>query len=141
MDLLLIGKGVWTVLAVLDDRGDCEILDLLQSHGAPGERMLADLQHSVPERGPPKNTEASKPLRDKILEFREPVTKGGTLRILWFYDEGKVIVCANGELKKRDKTSDSLIDAAVAVRDRYLEDKGLGKIRIQDLPEPNDDKD
>jgi hypothetical protein len=93
------------------------------------------------KRGPPRNSEASKPLRDKIFEFREPVTKGGTLRVLWFYDEGKIVVCANGELKKTRKTSDSLIEAAIADRDRYLTDKRLGRLSIKDLPKPDQEED
>ena len=129
------------MLAVSDDESNCAVLDLLAENGAPGERMLADLQASVPERGPPRNSEASKPLRDKIFEFREPVTKGGTLRVLWFYDEGKIVVCANGELKKTRKTSDSLIEAAIADRDRYLTDKRLGRLSIKDLPKPDQEED
>lgn len=141
MDLLRIGHGAWTVLAILDRNGDSKVLDLLEANGAPGERILADLQRFIPERGPPKNTEASKPLRDKILEFREPVTKGGTLRVLWFYDEGNVVVCANGELKKKNKTSTTLIDAAIADRDRYLADKKLGRLTIKDLPKTDQEGD
>jgi hypothetical protein len=140
MDLLRIGHGAWTVLTILDSNGDSKVLDLLEANGAPGERILADLQRFIPERGPPKNKEASKPLRDKILEFREPVTKGGTLRVLWFYDEGNVVVCANSELKKKDKTSATLIDAAIADRNRYLADKKLGRLTIKDLPKTDQEE-
>jgi hypothetical protein len=141
MHLLRIGTEAWTVLAISDDASNCEVLDLLAASGDPGERMLADLQVSVPQRGPLKNSEASKFLRDKILEFREPVTKGGTLRVLWFYDEGNVVVCARGELKKTRKTSDSLIDAAMADRERYLADKKLGRLRIKDLAKTDQEED
>lgn len=129
------------MLAISDDQSNCEVLDLLAESGVSGERMLADLQVSVPQRGPPKNSDASKLLRDKILEFRELVTKGGTLRVLWFYDEGNVVVCANGELKKKDKTSASLIDAAIKDRDRYLADKKLGRLTIKDLPKTDLEED
>ena len=127
-------------MAISDEQSNCEVLDLLAANGDPGERMLADLQVSVPQRGPPKNSEASKPLRDKIFEFRELVTKGGTLRVLWFYDEGNVVVCANGELKKKDKTSASLIDAAIADRNLYLADKKLGRLTIKDLPKTDQEE-
>ncbi len=43
------------------------------------------------ESGPPRDEEKSKLLREKIYEFR---TKGG-LRLLWFYDAGNVVICAN----------------------------------------------
>ena len=135
MRLTLLGHAEWTVLAVMTERGNCEVLDLLMSSGKPGERMLADLTQRMPQHGPPRNTEASKALRDRILELREPVSKGGTLRVLYFYDAGKVIVCANAVLKKSRKTPDELIDAAVEVRKRYWVASRQRKIRIETLPE------
>ena len=134
MRLVRLGQGRWTVLAVLNGRGDCQVLDLLESEGAPGERLLADLQERVPNHGPPLNSEASKPLRDKILEFREPTNHGGTLRVLYFYDKGHVVVCANGVLKKTDKTPDELIDQAVAIKAAYDADKVRNDIVIEELP-------
>jgi Gp49-like protein DUF891 len=50
----------------------------------------------VAEAGPPRDAEKSKQLRDGIFEFR---TKGG-LRLLWFYDEGRVVICVNGYIKQ-----------------------------------------
>ncbi len=143
MRLLRLGKRNWTVLVVTKGRFECPVLDLLEASGDPGERLLSDLKEYVPNRGPPKNSEASKPLRDKILEFREPVTKGGTLRLLYFYDEGHVVVCANGVLKKSDKTPDDLIDAAVAIRTAYVEARESGQLEIvplSDDPEYGDKK-
>ncbi len=69
------------------------------------------------------------------------MTKGGTLRVLYFYDAGHLVVCANGELKKRDKTSDALIDAAVSVRVAYLEAKIKQRLVIEDLPPATGDED
>lgn len=134
MQLLRLGKRKWTVLALKTGRDGCPVLDLLRDSGPPGERLLADLRESIPERGPPKNKEASAYLRDHIFEFREPVSKGGTLRVLYFYDKGHVIVCANGVLKKKDKTPDALIDEAVDIRDDYLAAKARNDIRIEILP-------
>lgn len=134
MHLLRLGQKVWTVLAVMDHRGACAVLDLLESQGDPGERLLADLQENIPQRGPPRNNpDASKALRDKIYELREPTTRGGTLRVLYFYDEGRVIVCANACLKKRNKTPDDLIDAAVEIRKEYLEAKEKKRLMIEPL--------
>jgi hypothetical protein len=119
----------------MNTRDECPVLDLLESSGDPGKRLLSDLKESIPERGPPKNNpEASKALRDSILELREPVSKGGTLRVLYFYDKGRVIVCANGILKKSNKTPDDLIDAAVRVRNDYMAAVQNGQLEIVDPP-------
>ncbi|MGH9438171.1 MAG: type II toxin-antitoxin system RelE/ParE family toxin [Terriglobia bacterium] len=115
------------------------MLDLLMTSGDPGTRLLSDLKESIPEHGPPKNPEASKPLRDKILELREPVIKGGTLRVLYFYDKGRILVCANGILKKTNKTPDELIDAAIAIRAKYLAAVRKGELEIIDLPAEGED--
>ena len=133
MRLLRLGKQKWSVLACMNDRGDCDVLDLLESSGIPGERMLSDLKESIPERGVPRNAETSKNLRDKIFELREPVKKGGTLRVLYFYAEGYVIVCANGVLKKKDKTPDALIDAAVNLRKQFESAYKKKQIEIVEL--------
>jgi phage-related protein len=142
MRLIRLGHQQWTVLAVMDRGDGCAVLDLLMNSGAPGERLLADLKESVPERGPPmNNTEATKVLRDKILEFREPVKKGGTLRVLYFYDKGRVVVCVNGILKKSDKTPDDLIDTAIRIRREYLAEVAAGLVEIIDLPAEKPDGD
>ena len=139
MKLVRLGQGKWTVLAVMTDRGECPVLELLAVSGDPGERLLADLRENIPQRGPPlNNPEASKALGDKIFELREPVKKGGTLRVLYFYDEGYLVVSVNGELKKRDKTSNELIDAATSVRTAYMEAKRTKRLVIEDLPQPTD---
>ena len=59
-------------------------------HRAPKEwpKMVRILDYVI-EAGPPKDAEKSKLLREGIFEFR---TKGG-LRLLWFYDEGRVVIC------------------------------------------------
>jgi hypothetical protein len=135
MKLWRLGRIQWTVLAALDNRGECPVIQLLNDSGAPGERMLADLLESIPQRGPPmRNLEVSKHLRDKIYEFRESVTRGGTLRLLWFYDEGRVVVCTNGVLKKGDKTPDGLIDAAIEIRKAYFVSKFNKSLDIVDAP-------
>lgn len=134
MRLAKLGQGRWKVLAVVNARGDCPVLELLMESGAPGVRLLADLQERVPQHGPPRNSEASKPLRDKIFEFREPTTHGGTLRILYFYDKGNVVICANGILKKSRKTPDELIDAAVDIKAAYDAATQRNDIEIEELP-------
>lgn len=70
---------------------------------------LVRLLDYVANAGPPKDAEKSKPLRDGIFEFR---TKGG-LRLLWFYDEGRVVICANGYIKQGQKTPKEQIEEAI----------------------------
>jgi len=79
----------------------------------------------VVETGPPKDAEKSKQLRDGIFEFR---TKGG-LRLLWFYDEGRVGICVNGYIKQGQKTPRQQIEEAIQWKDKYFEAKHAGKLK------------
>ena len=79
----------------------------------------------VVDAGPPKDAEKSKPLREGIFEFR---TKGG-LRLLWFYDEGRVVICVNGYIKQGQKTPPQEINDAIQWRNKYLEAKQAGKLK------------
>jgi Phage derived protein Gp49-like (DUF891) len=95
-------------------------------HRAPSEwpKLVRILDHTA-EAGPPRDEEKSKPLREKILEFR---TKGG-LRLLWFYDEGSVVICVNGYIKQGQKTPNAEIDAAIQWKSKYLTAKRTGTLK------------
>ena len=93
---------------------------------APNEwPKLVRILDYVVEAGPPKDAEKSKPLREGIFEFR---TKGG-LRLLWFYDEGRVVICVNGYIKQGQKTPSQQIDEAIQWKNRYFEAKQTGKLK------------
>jgi hypothetical protein len=80
--------------------------------------------------GPPRDEEKSKPLREGIFEFK---TKGG-LRLLWFYDEGCVVICVNGYIKQGQKTPNAEIDAAIQWKNNYLIAKRSGTLKEIALP-------
>jgi hypothetical protein len=95
-------------------------------HRAPKEwPKLVRILDYVVESGPPKDAEKSKQLREGIFEFR---TKGG-LRLLWFYDEGRVVICVNGYIKQGQKTPNEQIEEAIQWKKRYFEAKRAGKLR------------
>ena len=79
--------------------------------------------------------------RARFAHVREPVKKGGTLRVLYFYDKGRVVVCVNGVLKKSNKTPDDLIDAAVRIRREYLDAVKSNSLEIVDWPGDKPDRD
>ena len=100
MNLLRIAKAKWDVLAVLSDDGNhCPMLDLLQDiqPRSLSNKMLSLLRDIVPNNGPPKNEEACKPLTDEdgLFEFRKRAGSGPQLRVLWFYDKGRIVICTN----------------------------------------------
>lgn len=80
---LLLGRLKWTVYAVCDGSGHCQVIDTLIDAGNAGLRLLADISEYVPSNGPGHNEEFTKALRDSILEFRQPTSRGGTPRVLY----------------------------------------------------------
>jgi len=63
--------------------------------------------------------------REKVFEFK---TKGG-VRVMGFWDEGLLIVCTHGFLKKSQKTPSCEIDRAVVARGEYFAAKERGLLK------------
>jgi phage-related protein len=126
--LLLVSKGFYTVYAVAKNREHCELLEFLEGLGPTlqkdSDRMLA-LLGRVTREGPPRNTEITHQIKGKLFEFIQ-----GRLRVLWFYDEGRLIICTSGFVKKERKTPRSEIDHAIRLMDGYFKDKKKAQIQI-----------
>jgi phage-related protein len=75
--------------------------------------------------GPPRNIEISHQIKGKLFEFIQ-----GRLRVLWFYDEGRLIICTSGFIKKGQKTPRNEIEHAIQVMNEYFEDKKRGEIKV-----------
>jgi phage-related protein len=56
----------------------------------------------------------------------------GRLRVLWFYDQGRLIVCSHAFVKRTRKTPPSEIDRAQAVFDTYQNAKRSGTLKVED---------
>ena len=56
----------------------------------------------------------------------------GRLRVLWFYDEGRVVVCSHGFVKRTRKTPLGEIDRAHAVYMAYQNAKKSGRLDVED---------
>jgi phage-related protein len=128
MQLERIRAGAWTVLAVCTERGDCPLLDFLAGLGgnlAKDGRRMAALLDRVAAEGPPRNVEVSHQLAEGIWEFIQ-----GRLRVLWFYDEGRLVIASHGFVKKTRKAPASEIGRAVECRETYFRDRRRADIRI-----------
>src|SRR5205085_2772261 len=71
--LVRTARGCWDVLAVLDDRGECQVLDFIAALGANYEAakraLLRVLRIELPQNGHPAcKTQRCKSLGDEIVE-------------------------------------------------------------------------
>lgn len=132
MKLVRIACDCWDVLAVMDQRDRCQVLDFLDGRSTAQRFLLRFLRTRLPVEGPPAhNTDLCKPLGEGIFEFRRQ-PKGPKLRVLFFYDEGCRVVCTNA-FRKAERTPTAEVELAKVLRDRYFRAKLLGRLRIKEI--------
>jgi len=60
---------------------------------------------------------------NKIYQFIK-----GDLRVLYFFDADKILICAAATLKQGKKTNPKAVASAVAARDEYFQAKASGDV-------------
>ena len=123
-------QGPYTLLAVCDSRGEPHLLNFFNELGANLQKdsitMLALLE-TCAQKGLPRNTEVSHKLSGPIWEFIR-----GRLRVLWFADEGQVIVCTHGFIKKSQRTPAREIRRAERMHREYFAAKENGELVVEE---------
>ncbi|MBN1257733.1 MAG: type II toxin-antitoxin system RelE/ParE family toxin [Planctomycetes bacterium] len=104
----------------------CELLDFLNQpdHQNDLEKLYPILE-TFSQKGELKNKEKCRKLRGKIWEF-----KAGCLRVLWFRDEGSLIICTHGYPKKQRNTPEREIKKATKRMNQYFEAKKKNLVMI-----------
>ncbi len=118
MKLRVVCKGLWTLYAVCTDRGDCPLLEFLadgaSSHVAKTKWQMLRRLESISQRGVVQVTEISHQIAEDIWQIEK-----GDIRILYFYDKGRVIILTHGFVKKTQKTRQSEVQQAQDALRRY----------------------
>lgn len=133
MRLVRLARERWDVLAVLDHRGRCQVVEFLEAlasnYQAAREGMLYLLRVVLPRSGPPvQNSQISKPLGGGIFELRRQ-PKGRKLRVVFFYDSSFRIVCTSA-FTKAETTPRREIESARFLARRYREAKFRNELII-----------
>src|SRR6266487_334918 len=102
----------------LEENRSCPFIDFLESNEIEAARVQGYLDR-IKEHGLITNPEQSKKLENGISYFR---TRGGA-RVFYFTDIDRVLVCANGYIKKKDKLDPSEIRRAEIWRRKYFNAK------------------
>lgn len=121
MKTVEVRRGPWKVLALSSERGDCPLLRFLAklegNLARDGRRMLALLDR-VAQHGPPRNVDISHQVGEGLWEFIQ-----GRIRVIWFYDRGKLVVLSHGFVKKTRKTPASELERARRNRQEYEQNR------------------
>ncbi len=127
--LKLVAQGSQCRIYALSDETECLLADFL----ADVERDLPDelpklvrLFDFAAEHRPPRNEEKCKLLQDGIYEF-----KTTRLRVLWFWDEGRMILCTHGFVKKSRKTPPGEIARALKMKAGYEAAKRAKQLKFE----------
>jgi len=129
MHLRVVIRGTWTVLAICEGRERCDVLDFADRLSRDDPREYARLMRAftrVAEAGPPRNVRRSRALAHDIYELKTP----GGLRVLYFFDEGQVVVCSEAMSKPKQRGLSVAVERAARARWRYLNDKRRNAIHI-----------
>ena len=81
-------------------------------------------------RRPPPDTERSHKIAGSLWALIQ-----GDLRILYFFDVGKVVICAAAFVKKSQKTPKDEIARAEAAASRYKNAKKAGRVEVEEESE------
>lgn len=133
MKLVRIARDLWDVLAVVDHRGHCQVLEFLDAlpanYEAAKRGMFNLLRVQLPEHGPPAQSPAiSKPLGKGIFELRRQ-PKGRKLRVVYFYDSGCRIIRTSA-FTKAETTPQVEIESARFLARLYREAKFRNELTI-----------
>lgn len=116
------------ILAMGTDN-DCPLFDFLGKLKRDDQNEFARLYallDRTAEHGTVRNEQKFRFFkREKVFEFKTP----GGVRLMGFWDEGRVIICSHGFVKKSQKTPDGELTRAVAAREEYFADKLCERLR------------
>lgn len=104
LNLKVIARARWRLYAICTARGDCPLEDFLADRSQLGkdkDRMVRRLE-AIAQHGPRYLPDISHQIEDEIWQ-----TAQGQIRILWFYDQDRIIVCSHGFIKGTKKTPEA----------------------------------
>jgi phage-related protein len=126
---VLLRQGARFAIRAWGDEQFCALIDFLAEleRDIPTDQArLLYLIRRTADLGPPHDERQCRALQGKhaegLFEFKMP----GGARVLWFYDEGSLIICSHGFVKKKDKTPSEEIKRAQTIRTQYLREKKNG---------------
>jgi len=135
MYLFLIENEIWKIYGIGSSADRCEVLEgmefLSQNFERDVVKMVAILDRAAKTPEGPRcfPTEISHQVdkESSIWQFTS-----GRLRLLWFFDEGRVIICTNIFIKKGQKTPRKEKERAIKLKQQYFTAKRNDKLIVID---------
>lgn len=135
MYLKKVTSGIWKIYAVTSGRGNCELLQFLSGlDSAYEENVNALLALFDDISGKPEGPQglASKKCHTITSDNKIWQVSVGRLRVAWFYDGDKIMICTHGFFKDSQETKKSDKRRAQNLRNEYLKDKAGKNIAFEE---------
>jgi phage-related protein len=114
-------KGHKFTFYALEEGTTCEITNFIETLNAKERAGLLGRIQRDADQGPPRNEEQSKDVGGDVFEL-----KFKAIRVLWFYDAGKIIICSHGFFKGAKKIQNANIARAQQRKATYDNQKKSG---------------
>ena len=98
---------------------ECLVQEFIDTLPQAEQKKIIALLKRAADHGLPKNEEKFKKLQDDLFEF-----KADQVRLICFFDKGKLIILTHGFLKKSQKTPKTEVEKAKRLQDEYFKGKG-----------------
>lgn len=132
LDLGDVGKLALFRLYFIETGQECDV-DLFLENLAETDKdefaVVIEYLDRVAQHGPPKNKEKSRFLDKKLRVFE---LKSGRVRIPAFWDEGRLIICANAFFKDAAKTKKKELRRARMLKKQYDDDKNRKQLKFKE---------
>ncbi len=128
LEAIKVKSGKVFDIYVLEENGRCELLVFFKSLDSGAWAKLNRRLDWTKDTGLLKNTEYSKYLDWGIHYFR---TRDG-VRVFYFMDGEKMVICTNGYMKKKDKLDPQEIDRARIWKRKYESEKSANTLEFND---------
>ena len=103
-----------------------EFLNALEECDPDEHARLVRLLEFVADHEPPRNKEKCRPIGAGMFEFK---TRGG-VRVLWFYDANRVIICTHGFPKSQEKRLSREVKCAEEWKKKYIAARNAQQIIV-----------
>jgi phage-related protein len=123
LEFLLEGSA-FTLYAIVQGENVAEYLEELEQSNVPAHAQIARRLLQLAERGPSRKKDEFNDLGHELYEAK---AKKGP-RVIFFYDENRVVICSHAFDKQGQKTPKREIETAVSRKRSYFvcKEAGLG---------------
>jgi hypothetical protein len=103
-----------------------DFLNDLAEHDPDEHAKISRLLRFAADHEPPRNKEKCRPVSDDFFEFKT----GGGVRVLWFYDANRLIICTHGFPKGQEKRLAREVKHALEWKKKYEAARNARRIRF-----------